>query len=99
VDKLQKDIHDWSRETFGQATALRTVVRLNEEVAELLTEAMDVRDPQKLFGEVADVFIVLCSLASLYGISLEEQVEKKMVINRARKWAVFGDGTGQHLED
>ena len=36
-------------------------------------------------------------LAAILGQDLNEQVDAKMVINRARKWKAVGDGTGGHV--
>jgi len=55
--------------------------------------------PEKIPGEVADVLIVLYGVAGMRGIDLNVEVDKKMVINRARKWKANGDGTGYHIKD
>jgi NTP pyrophosphatase (non-canonical NTP hydrolase) len=50
-------------------------------------------------AEAADVLIVLYSLAGMRGFDLHAEVERKMAINRARKWAPRGDGTGYHVKE
>lgn len=49
--------------------------------------------------EAADVLIVLLGLAHMRGFDLWEQVDLKMKINRQRRWAARGDGTGYHVKD
>ncbi|MCL5436005.1 MAG: hypothetical protein M1275_02900 [Patescibacteria group bacterium] len=45
-----------------------------------------------LGGELADVVIYLLGLSEMTGIDLEKEVEKKIKINRARRYAVSGRG-------
>src|SRR6185437_15859321 len=47
--------------------------------------------------EMADCVIVLCVLAHRRGVGLGDEVERKMAINRGRKWQAHGDGTGHHI--
>lgn len=56
-------------------------------------------EPDKVPEELADCAIVLDVLAERRGIDLRTEVDRKMAINRARKWNVKGDGTGYHTED
>jgi NTP pyrophosphatase (non-canonical NTP hydrolase) len=55
-------------------------------------------EPEKIPGELADCDIVLMTLAHRAGIDLQAERDKKMAINRARKWAVDGLGCGQHID-
>ncbi len=57
------------------------------------------RQPDKIPVEAADVLIVLYGVAHMLGFDLHAEVEKKMAINRARKWKANGDGTGYHVKD
>ena len=91
----QKTVGDWARATFGPATPLRIAVRLNEEVAELLTKVAQGR--QGVEEEAADVLVVLYHFAETFGMNLQEEVNRKMAINRQRKWKLDGTGTGQHV--
>lgn len=54
--------------------------------------------PDKIPSEAADVVIVLSGLAAMRGINLQAEIDKKMAINRARKWKANGDGTGYHVK-
>jgi len=49
--------------------------------------------------EAADVRITLAALAGTYAIDMDGEVNRKMIVNRARKWSRHGDGTGQHIRD
>ena len=46
----------------------------------------DVRDPQALAGELADVALYLLQIASLTGIDLEEAILQKLAVNQTREW-------------
>ncbi|MNY00493.1 hypothetical protein D3C86_1329890 [compost metagenome] len=43
--------------------------------------------------------IVLSQIAERLGLDLGEAIDRKMAINRSRKWVTAGDGTGQHVEE
>lgn len=78
-------IAEWCEATFGPVDLPRIAERANEEMQELLAE------PSKV-EEAADVLIVLSRYPDLW-----KAVERKMKINRARKWRLMGDGTGYHI--
>lgn len=54
--------------------------------------------PEKVGEEIADVIIVLYGVASMRGIDLHAEIDKKMAVNRNRVWKVRGDGTGYHVK-
>lgn len=55
--------------------------------------------PSKVPEELADAAIILLTLAHRRGVSLQEEVDRKMKVNRfERKWISQGDGTGYHRE-
>lgn len=96
----QKTIEEWRRATFGMPLSrMRIAVRANEEMAELLRAlSTDDNDP-KAASEIADVVIVLYSVAELLGVDLHTEVDRKMAINRARRWSLDGTGHGYHVRD
>ena len=53
----------------------------------------------KVPAEAADVLIVLYGVAYMRGFDLHAEVDRKMVINRARRWKANGDGTGYHIKE
>jgi len=96
--ETQKTITDWATKTFGYPTAKRSIDRMLEEVEEL--KKVDLEDNNVSFNEVsnecADILITLYQVANVFGFDLHACVDHKMQINRARKWKIAGDGTGQH---
>jgi hypothetical protein len=64
-----------------------------------LDQLREPEPPEKIAAEIADSEIVLRVLAWRRGINLDECVDAKMAINRARRWRVNGDGTGYHVKD
>lgn len=56
-------------------------------------------NPTKVPAELADVQITIYALAYGAGIDLEYWVNKKMDVNRNRRWQPNGDGTGYHIKE
>jgi NTP pyrophosphatase (non-canonical NTP hydrolase) len=56
-------------------------------------------EPDKVAGEAADVLIVLYGVAGMRGLDLHAEVDRKMAVNRARRWKANGDGTGYHIKE
>lgn len=96
----QKTISDWQLATFGIPSSCAAIAaRANVEMSELLLKlAADDMHPGAL-KEIADVVIVLMGLADDLNGDLLAEVDRKMAINRARKWKMNGDGMGQHIDD
>lgn len=93
-------IIDWQTQTFGPATVDRAFDRADEEFEELFKEMIgDVkdRDYRKMAMEAADV--IICLSAFMQACGHWDAVDKKMAINRARKWRTNGDGTGYHIPE
>ena len=84
-------INQWCDETFGPATVSRIISRAKEEFDELI-DATDSVEHAAI--EAADVTIILCRIPGF-----AEALQKKMAINRARKWNTLGDGTGYHISE
>lgn len=57
------------------------------------------RRPDQIPAETADVQIVLYGVAHMRGFDLAAEVDRKMAVNRARRWAARGDGTGYHVKE
>lgn len=97
-DETQESINKWAVDTFGKRKyAYTSTIRMNLEVAELL-DCIAKQDWPRARTECADIYIVLCSVASDFGTDLQDEVNKKMLINRKRKWQLHGDGTAQHID-
>jgi phosphoribosyl-ATP pyrophosphohydrolase len=92
-----ESIDAWVTATFGTyQTDSSIVVRANHEMAELITAA-HACDRDKTLEEAADVIITLNRLFHRNGTTMQEQVDRKMQINRKRQWHVV-NGHGRHVE-
>jgi NTP pyrophosphatase (non-canonical NTP hydrolase) len=99
MKESQGSINAWILDTFGPTgSTLSCAVRANEEMAELLKElAKDDTSPEAA-KEIGDIVIILYRIAERLGVSLEDEVDKAMAINRKRKWLV-SNGHGYHIKD
>lgn len=92
------EIQEWSRRTFPESTPSSVMLHLQEEVGELWAD-MDADRPT-CSEALADVFILLLHLAGHLNVDILEEVRKKMLINRNRKWGPPQDGGyWKHIED
>lgn len=83
-----ESINQWCDDTFGLATVPQIITRAKEEFDELETPDADHAI------EAADVVICLCRIPGF-----AEALQRKMAINRKRKWRLVGNGTGYHIPD
>jgi tellurite resistance protein len=79
-------IAQWCEETFGPIAPERIVSRASEEMDELRADPTSAE-------EAADVLIVLARVPGIW-----DAVERKMAVNRKRRWLLRGDGTGYHIK-
>lgn len=94
--ETQESITQWAKETFGPVTDLqRAVERCEEEMVEF----EDAYTPQEHIEEAADVVITFYCMSSALGYDLHEYIDRKMQINRQRKWQKDGTGHGYHIKD
>lgn len=85
--ELYESITKWQEETFPQSTSLSKIEHLKEEVDELITDINENNSGKA--SEFADCFMLLFGAAYSDGMSYENicnAIEKKMKINRTRKW-------------
>lgn len=100
VVETQLSINDWQREKFGtDAQPIATATRIVEEAVELLQALIKGASVEAVADEVADQFIFGCYLGLTMGFDVQEAIDRKMVKNRARKWAPSGAGHYQHVEE
>lgn len=96
--ETQQSVNEWQRETFGeQSNPFAIADKLLRELWELHAK-MQKGTRSEIAEELADVQIVLWQLAGAYRVDLQAEVDRKMAINRARKWRLHGDGTAQHVD-
>lgn len=90
-------IRVWGDATFGEVKDLAALVARARGEMDELEQALRAGDLAEAGKEAADVVILLHRLVALAGMDLNEQVDAKMAINRARTWKAAGDGTGGHV--
>lgn len=104
LDRVPKEtsatIAAWAEETFGPVASNMSIWhRAYSEFDELRRKLdLDDRHPDAA-REAADVCIVLDRLVHRLGSDMMTERDRKMAINRARKWKLTGDGHGQHVEE
>lgn len=95
---LQKEVLDWAEGEFGVNPELKIVIRGNKEMAELVSTIMNGMGKKSIGEECADVAFFLLQICEKNDFDLMEEVTKKLVINRKRKWKIVSDGSHQHVE-
>lgn len=99
MKETQASINDWIVNTFGKTGSNISVAgRANQEMAELI-QCLAVNDSDSdAIVEAADIVIILYRLAERFGADLHNEIDKKMAINRNRKWNV-ANGHGYHVKE
>ena len=93
-------IATWADETFGKSMSNKSAhLRATGEMLELDELVRNGVGGYQLAEECADIVIVLARLAYDNGQDLFEMVDRKMEINRARRWERDGTGHGYHVKD
>lgn len=90
--ETQQTISVWGTATFGESTPTELGILASAEIVELL-DALGAGHPADIEEEAADVAIFLMRLASVSGFNLLSAVNRKMAINRRRRWVKQEDGT------
>jgi len=99
VNETQETISEWVKTTFGTGgTNIRLVTRANEEMAELLAKIAIDETHTEAGEEIADVIINLLRLGTRLNLNVQDEINKKMAINRQRKWRVDESGQGYHIK-
>lgn len=102
----------WHKETFPDATKESQLLKLEEEIREVL-DARRKKDLSLLYEELSDVYIVCVTLDKRYdsyigkfflfvldelGIDVSRGVEEKMKVNCSRNWVKNEKGTYRHAD-
>lgn len=108
----QDRIVKWHKETFPDATKESQLLKLEEEIREVL-EARRKNDLALLYEELSDVYIVCVTLDKRYdsyigkffllvfdelGIDVSRGAEEKMKVNCSRNWVKNEKGTYRHAD-
>ena len=110
---IDKEIVEWSIQTFPDLTVEKQLVKLSHEIDEVFQAKREGNDDDVIY-ELADVYIVSRILADRFDNSIGryfiglltenptqramEAVEAKMKKNKARVWEKVSDGTYHHVE-
>ena len=96
IQELTQAMHDFvgGRGWYGPdspkpQTPKNVACSLVIEAAEVLEHfqwSEELRDPDALAGELADVALYLLQLASVTGINLEQAILDKLALNASRTW-------------
>lgn len=94
MEELTRQIQAWAAETFPHQTPRSVLAHMEEEFIEL-TER---RALPEMRGEIADMYILLVTLAGMYEIDVAAAVAEKHAINLGRTWH-RDPVTGYHKHD
>jgi len=86
IEDIEKEVLEWHRETFPNATDEAIDDKLQEEVAELNGEIYFGDDKGKKANEIADVCIVSIAMLARMHTSLSAIIAAKLAVNKARTW-------------
>ena len=93
-------INNWALQTFGpDGSDMVVAARANEEMAELIRAIASGKSKEDIAEEAADVIIVLCRIFNRCDTTMWSAIDRKMSINRKRKWKKLDDGTGYHIRE
>lgn len=99
--ETQITVGNWGHATFGEATPKELGKLAADEMKELLA-ALEA-DPKAQFyathEEAADVAVFLLRIAAVGGFNLLAAVDRKMAINRKRKWEKQDDGSWKKVKE
>jgi len=81
---------------FDRQRPIEKCLLLGEEVGELFkavrkAEGLAIDEASKvgrLGEEMADILVMLCSIANRYGVDLEQAFREKEELNKTRRWTV-----------
>lgn len=86
MKELEKQILEWSKSVFPNATQIAVERKLYEEFREARVEVFFRKDRKAAGMELADVVIVATRWLDQYGLSLVDCIAEKLEINRKRVW-------------
>ena len=98
MKETQKTISKWANETFGKPkSTLSVAIRALAEHVELLQKLIIDDQHPGAAEEAVDVIIVLQRIGTMLNKDLEKEKNRKMAINRKRRWTKDGNGHGHHV--
>jgi NTP pyrophosphatase (non-canonical NTP hydrolase) len=98
IEQLTEEMHRFVRsqgwyenDSLRPQTLRNLAISLNLEASEVLEHFQwngELRDPQALASELADVALYLLQISSIAGIDLEQSILSKLEQNYQRRWDV-----------
>ena len=88
---ITKNIVEWCNEVYPERNHELILKKLEEEFQELRDKPLDA-------WEMADIMIILFDLCDELGFDVAKIVDKKMQINKARRWQVTDQGILKHVK-
>jgi phosphoribosyl-ATP pyrophosphohydrolase len=95
IEDIEKEVIEWHRATFPNATEKAILDKFDEEVIELVNSLMG---HGNMVEELADICIVAIALLNRLDTSLAECIRMKMNVNILRKWGPE-DETGNRKKE
>ncbi len=97
LSQVQEEITRWAQERFPHRTDHHAIYKLMvEEIPELAMHKKE-HGTEGIGPELADCFILLADLASLWKIDMAHAIFQKMQINYNRAWVMDTNGIMQHV--
>lgn len=96
IQDVQLEITRWADEQFPGRTEHNAIYKLMvHEIPEMMSHRKE-KGTAGIGTELADCFILLMDLASMWGVDLSEAIRAKMEINYRRVWERDAHGIYQH---
>lgn len=97
MSQVQAEITRWAQDRFPHRTDHHAIHKLMvEEIPEMAMHKKE-HGTGTIGTELADCFILLFDLASLWKVDMAHAIFEKMQINYARQWAQDENGIMQHV--
>lgn len=98
MSQVQAEITRWAQERFPHRTDHHAIHKLMvEEIPEMAMHKKE-HGTGTIGTELADCFILLFDLASLWKVDMAHAIFEKMQINYARQWQMDDNGIMQHTK-
>ena len=91
-------IRSMTEEIVEWADTVHPTRKPEETFKKMLKEIEELKHDIGHGDELADVMILLLDVCHLVDVDIYNEVAKKMLINRDRKWEIQDDGTLQHIQ-
>lgn len=99
--KNYKEHLEFTSKTFPKGTSIGALLHAKRELIEVESAMNHSEGIARVTEEFVDVFGCLIDAVNRYGISQEQlnaAFEKKLEINKSRKWKDNGDGSYSHIK-